>query len=574
LDISINKLSKAINVDSSLVNRWIHGKRIPSYTTPYVESISDYLSKNIHNTFQEKRINEFFQNTYENNKSIVNDIEIESTKEKIRKLLLEAQGYSIECNKKEQKEQKELREQKEQKEQDEMNQQNEMKDLSISKAMYAEIIKSNQLCFTKQKYSNAKGQIANQSDTENHICNQKGIMQLDEFSSEDKIIVGIENIVAASNFLLDTAASQPCRNNNTIYITYNQEMDIEKSPYNGLFCWGNILLKAIHNGWNVLFLVRLDRNVERIIKFINFAKPLIKTGKFIPYYLKKYSSVAFGKELIVVPEVGALSGFSTNSDSEIDSAFYIKSKTAVDIYKNHFHVLLETYAHPLVKYYSDENKLDYADYLAECEDEIGNRYLYKYSFSLLTMSENLFQRLLKRKKCSQDEMQIALEFYRKRLKAFLSNLQKYEFKDIYMTDSIKDLIIQRQFYFYSFKGVEQMELEVQDVIEYIQNIIRLLETYENYSIAFIPKNMNSTLKNCNFYCLVKERQAVLFEIFESSPNVRKMQLSIEEPMLVNGFYEYYKEIWENIAPVNNDKDKVIAWLQDQINLLQRTAAKG
>jgi hypothetical protein len=551
LDISSNKLSKAINVDSSLVNRWIHEKRIPAYTTTYIESISDYLSMNIHNTFQEKRLNEFFLNVYENSESA--NIDADSTKKKIKRALLEAQGYSIECNRKEQK---------------------EAKALSANKEKVSKVLDSEQPCCTKQNYNKAGDCIYNQGDTKDHVCSQKDFSHFVDLSSEDKIIVGFENILTASLSLLETAANQPCVNNNTIYITYIQDTNIENHSLDDLIYLRNALFKAINNGWNVLILMRLDSNTNRTIKFMNFFKNLIKMGSFNIYYMKKYNSLTLGKETIVVPELGVLSCFSTKSNSKVDGAFYFKNKVAIDVLKNYFNVLLETDAHPLIKYYSDENKIDYGDYLTQYEDEIGNRFLNKYSFSLLTMPENLYHKLLKRKKLSKDEMPIALEFYRKRLKSFHSNLQKYEYKDIYMIDSIKDLIKQRKFYFYSYKGVELMELEVWDVIEHMQNIIKLLKAYENYSIAFIPRDTDSTLNNYNCYCLVKERQAVLFEIFESSKHMPKMQMSIEEPIVVNAIYEYYRETWENIAPVNNEKAKVVAWLQDQINLLKKTIGEN
>ena len=57
LDISMNQLSKAINVDSSLVSRWVSGKRIPAYNTIYIDSITEYFSRNIKNSFQEQNLN-------------------------------------------------------------------------------------------------------------------------------------------------------------------------------------------------------------------------------------------------------------------------------------------------------------------------------------------------------------------------------------------------------------------------------------------------------------------------------------------------------------------------------------
>lgn len=89
-DISANRLSKAINVDSSLVNRWIHGKRIPPLSTSYITNISEYLSKNVLNSFQLKLLNDIFLKVINDNEESL------SNKDKIQKILLESQGNSLE----------------------------------------------------------------------------------------------------------------------------------------------------------------------------------------------------------------------------------------------------------------------------------------------------------------------------------------------------------------------------------------------------------------------------------------------------------------------------------------------
>jgi len=60
LNINYSQLSKAINVDNSLVNRWINDKRIPSSQSPHIENICNFLSKNICSNIQIQRIEELY----------------------------------------------------------------------------------------------------------------------------------------------------------------------------------------------------------------------------------------------------------------------------------------------------------------------------------------------------------------------------------------------------------------------------------------------------------------------------------------------------------------------------------
>ncbi len=251
--------------------------------------------------------------------------------------------------------------------------------------------------------------------------------------------------------------------------------------------------------------------------------------------------------------------------------FTLKNKFAIDVLKEFYEVILQNSARPLINYYSQENNVDYSCCLTESEDFIGSRFLFKYCFSMITIPKSLYKKLLKKQNRTHDEIVTALLFYNKRLNAFLSNIQNYEYRDIYLADSINDLIKKRQYYIYSYSGIELIDLEIPDIIEHLQNVISLLQTYDNYNIAFLSQNTSSkknTLNSNHFYCLIKERQAVLLEMFEPSQMKTEARLSIKEPMLVKAFDDYFKEIWDEIAPVNKDKDEVISWILSQINVLK------
>jgi len=56
LNISENRLAKGINVDPSLISRWVNGKRPISTKSNYIEDISLYLSKSVNDKFQIRAI--------------------------------------------------------------------------------------------------------------------------------------------------------------------------------------------------------------------------------------------------------------------------------------------------------------------------------------------------------------------------------------------------------------------------------------------------------------------------------------------------------------------------------------
>lgn len=152
----------------------------------------------------------------------------------------------------------------------------------------------------------------------------------------------------------------------------------------------------------------------------------------------------------------------------------------------------------------------------------------------------------------------------------MSNVGEYRCYDIYSADSIRDLIKYRKYCLCDPAGLEPIDLEVQEVIELLENIVRLLLRYDNYQMAFLrEREERESMGRSSYYCLVKERQGVFLKVFDVCEGKAGVRLSITEPMVVKAFEEYFKDIWERIAPVNKNKGEIIHWLQSQINLLKQ-----
>ncbi len=495
-DISMNRLSKAINVDSSLVNRWIHGKRIPPLSTSYIDNISEYLSKYVLNSFQLKQLDDVFLKVCDNCREPLGN------KEKIRLVLLETQGYSLECIKKNKK-----------------------------------------------------------TDKINFLPN------ILELSNEDKIISGTKNVFNAAVQLLKSAAEQKHKQDNTIYISFNNDSDLLSAPSPKLIFCQNLLLKAIENGWKVLFLLRFNNNMVRTIRFINFAKPLILTGKLITYYFKEYDALSSGAEAVIIPDIGALACFLTKPYSGIDSALCFTNTYAIHILSSYFNALISSHSQPLITYYPEIRAKEYSRYLMKNEESIGSRYFNKYNIGLLLLPEGLYRRLLERSSVPKEEIHIALDYYKRRLSAFLLNVRHYEYKDIFFMESIRHLTKYHQLYFYYNSGIELMNVTVSEIIELLNNVISLLQCNANYHIALVQESKQNELFSSKFDCLVKERKAVFLEGYDSPKHTPRIRLSIEEPMLVKALEEYYKSIWGQIAPIHKDKEEIIRFFEHEIKIL-------
>lgn len=491
LDMSNNRLAKGINVDSSLISRWLNEQRIPIYNSNHLGSISIFLSKSILNSLQEQHLNEAIHLICANIDLILN------TKDRIMKALLESQGCSFEYKKED---------------------------------------------TIKQKSSTKSIKIIN-------------------LLEKDSIIIGRINILSAMLSLIEEATKENLKGYNVIYMSFNRSLSVVKF-HEDFILLRDVVLKALKRGYTVKFLFNLHHNMKESLNFIIFAKPLIETGAFLLYYHKFHNAYHTDREVTIIPGIGALSCLSTNPNSEIDSAFYIKNQLGIDVLGSNFNAFLLSSCKPLMKYYTLDKNLVYKDSLVKNEKKSGTRFLFKNSLNLLTIPDILYNKLLEKLQLTNNELAKELELHKSSLNSFLINLQSFEYFDIYTLESFQNIIKNKQLSFISLNVVNTIDLETEDIIMLIQNIIDLIKTYDNYKFALINETFYNSENSMFSSFIIKEKHSVHIEL-------SKFRLSINEPSVVNAFEEYFKEIWDQISPIDKNKEKIIKWLQHNVNLLKK-----
>jgi len=211
--------------------------------------------------------------------------------------------------------------------------------------------------------------------------------------------------------------------------------------------WHDVILKALMNGWTVKLLFKLNQSNNEIVDFINFSKQLIETGRFLLYYYKSYDKDILGSEVAIIPGIGAFSCLFTNANFETDFAFYTENDIAINLLCDNFKVILLNSSKPLVKYYTLEESMAYNDSLAESEEAVGKRFLFKDNLSLLTIPNILFKKLLQKLPLTDEHRLQSLELHNRRIKSFLYNLKYYEYYDIYTLSSIQNIIKDKKLLF-------------------------------------------------------------------------------------------------------------------------------
>lgn len=522
LDISMVRLAKVINVDSSLVNRWVNNKRIPSYRSDYIEKISDYLSECVYNSYQSYKIDNVYQIVFGR------PVQGMNTKDKIKQILLETQGFSYES-----------------------------KQLNNSKI---------ELKITDSKYNASKSTAIKKSDLsfKDHLSKDGSL----NFSSMDRILIGYEDIFQACFAMLSKAInSKPTMKNNHLYIAFNNNIFTTNNSSNIINC-RNAIMKAIENGWQVKFLIDLNMETPSLTKFIDFSLPLINTGRFHPYYYKKYENLSNYDTLIIVPKVGAIMGVTDSLGGVPDCAFCFENKIAIKALENKFNLMIKSLTNPLVNFYMNNGTPMFFDVLTSGESFIGNRILYKRELGILILPYELYKKLLYNLSENTEEINTSLDYYKRRFAAFRENITYYKYLDIYPIDCINRIIKYKKLHLHLYNRITEISLTDDEAVQILENIISLLTLYTNFHVAFLTENRSLTFLDSTYSCVVKEKKVVMIETFKDIMNTPEVRLSIDEPILVNAMNIYFANIKEQIAPMNKDRNEIIDWLLQGIKALK------
>lgn len=528
-------LAKGINVDSSLIYKWLSNKRVPSYNSSHINAISNFLVNNITNSFQKQSTLDKFKSwSLEASKEEELGVSISDL---IEKILSEAQGYSIEF-----------------------------------------LFRKNR--DPKKNFIKTSGNyyINNPTINDKNINMPELLINNHVFANTDtvNIITGHMEVLHSTLHILEHIPEKTADEHNSILITLNSQMDLLPDYKEFNIKWKETLYKVINKGWTIVYLVNLNDNLRRTVKIIEDMQLSLSTGRYFIYYYKNEFNAFTSRELVIVPKIGALYCFSSYMKNQVDSAFFFKSNKSIEILQSHFSQAFSS-AKPLLKSYSDKKLAEFYNILTESEENLGDRYAFKGEPSSVTLPIILYEKLLILANIDESDISQALYLYKKRRRAFKAQIPYYKFRDIIFKESIEQLIKEKSYYVDITSGQSKYKLKDDDIICHLENIIRLLKTYNNYEIALVNKADYDNISKIKW--IVKENTKVFIESFNKNMEstitctdsiVKKTNLIISEKDMVMAFRDYFSVLWNNIDSADKDKKEVINWIEEQVNLLKKS----
>ncbi len=532
LNITYNQLARGINVDPSLVSRWINNKRVPPYNSNHIQNIAKYISNSITNGQQEQSITEVI---YMFNSNKKND-NFKKMEDRLENILLVVQEYSIERRK------------------------------SIAVEINSKYYKAN---FSEKKFALA----SNGSDI---LPNNDEINMSNYMLCNECVVVGQKHILSSIIDVLDKASKTNGEHSEPILITLHNGAELflyNQDFYNLL---ENFFIQILENNWKIVITLLLKDDIKINLRTIGFIQKFIKYENFRVYYFNDISRHTRGTDVVIVPKIGAIVClcFLDHSHYSFDNAFYFKSQTAIDVLLYHYYKSVSC-SSPLIvdRFYSRD--VFFCKSKAENMGRLGNTYLYSKGIDSSTVPMKLYEKYLKMLSSAKTELDKKVKYHENSLQTFNFSVKACTYKNIYIKEDIENLIARRNSLLIDGYPIPlKQSLDKIDIVEYINHVIYLLKKHDNYEIALISKKNKNILPN--FFFETKGLSSLYISTSNSlestKANTSKNQkvafsFLINEPIIVKSVNELFIDAWGAIPKIKKDKKNVIAWLENSLNNL-------
>ncbi|WP_234117378.1 helix-turn-helix domain-containing protein [Clostridium hydrogenum] len=99
------------------------------------------------------------------------------------------------------------------------------------------------------------------------------------------------------------------------------------------------------------------------------------------------------------------------------------------------------------------------------------------------------------------------------------------------------------------------DVDDESTLNCFKNMLYLLENCPNYKLAILDKI--PLINNIPKFMFLKENAKLLIKVGEEEG-------SIEEPITISGFKDFFMSIWDEISPINKDREYSIKWIKDKL----------
>lgn len=186
----------------------------------------------------------------------------------------------------------------------------------------------------------------------------------------------------------------------------------------------------------------------------------------------------------------------------------------------------------------------------------GDLFVVAPDLDILTIPLCLWKKYIDRAIETQGEREMHMQRLGERIQLFHEDIKKHKVKYVVNLESLLYMIRTGQYLY--FNAYQKPEAE--DIYTHLQNVIYLLQTYENFEIGILTEKYASLFQGVLWEV---KADTVIISTFDLYNNNDIIYYAITEETMADAFHDYYVEFWEQIPPKYKDKQSVIAWFKEQ-----------
>lgn len=384
-------------------------------------------------------------------------------------------------------------------------------------------------------------------------------------------VYGARTMIEAAIGLLETLPPVGAdQTDTTIFLTFQGQDAFEKFPDLHVR-WHEACYHALHRGWTIHHLWRLDENPTRTLELLQHSLNALGVGRYIPYYFKQHELLRPPYDLLIIPhEDVAMWLFATENPEFIDAAVVLQYDPLIKRLRGHFHQL-EKQAEPVFRVYQlqdPQEQLGFWAALEEAEERPTNRYLVKKSgLSTLTRPPSWYQDgspwAEEAKKATQ-RYDWVLRHYERRWNAFNQKATTSMYREMCPMRAINALVETGLYPRDNVLGI-RYQAQPSEVRAHLQHLIDLL-AYEQYELALLDEDEEAKMLTGPFWEVTGGESAFL-QIWSQTPSGQDLDLGLKvtETSIVQAFETLFERLWKQVHLKHRTKDWVKWWLAKRIS---------
>lgn len=281
--------------------------------------------------------------------------------------------------------------------------------------------------------------------------------------------------------------------------------------------WSTLLWQIILKGNRIKVIHKISRDIDEMLEVVHQWLPFYTSGAVESYYYPRLRDGIYKRTLSVVPGCAAV--FATSIGESIDSTanFMATDRLTVDSFTNEFYSYLSL-CKPLIQIHQPAETLRLLPDLYSFITAPGNLILQTASLGMITMPGNAVHHICYRYRwlgASYEEMQ-------RRWSALFEEKLKNDHIYHIVTLETSDAVRQGNIPVGTALEIQNTDIcyTTEEYILHLQNMLRLLDKYENYHVILSSEER----QHFSLYChenkdvmIFKEDQPpILFELTEST----------------------------------------------------------